>query len=354
MSGDSNHKAKWMQLPRYVVVGHDVLSEVANVCKDLKLYGDTLIVTGSNTLRVAGKHVMEILEDADYKVETIITEEASMEEVAKVEKKAQDIGADIIIGVGGGRNIDIAKLVSTRLDVPFFSIPTAASHDGIASNRASILHDGESVSVMAQAPLAVIADTGIIAQAPYRLLVAGYGDIVSNYTAVLDWQLAQRLRGEPYSEYAAALSQMTAEILVDSADLIKEGLEESAWIVVKALVSSGVAMSIAGSSRPASGSEHKFSHALDRVAPGRAYHGEQAGVGAIMMMYLHGGDWENIRDSLKRVGAPTNADELGMSDKEIIDALLIAHTIREERYTILGNGLTPVAARNLAIETKVI
>ncbi|MDY6779392.1 MAG: iron-containing alcohol dehydrogenase, partial [Halobacteria archaeon] len=129
--------------------------------------------------------------------------------------------------------------------------------------------------------------------------------------------------------------------------------EESAWIVVKALVSSGVAMSIAGSSRPASGSEHKFSHALDRIDEERALHGEQCGVGTIMMMYLHGGDWERIRDALEAISAPTTAEELGFSRDEIIEALVNAKEIRPERYTIL-TGITEEAAENAAEATGVV
>jgi len=125
-------------------------------------------------------------------------------------------------------------------------------------------------------------------------------------------------------------------------------------MVIKALVSSGVAMSIAGSSRPASGSEHMFSHALNMVAPRPALHGEQCGVGAIMMMYLHGGDWKKIKDGLEMIGAPTTADELDIEDKYILEALVLAHTIRPDRYTILGTGLTPDAAERVAKITKVI
>jgi len=124
--------------------------------------------------------------------------------------------------------------------------------------------------------------------------------------------------------------------------------------VCKALVSSGVAMSIAGSSRPASGSEHKFSHALDRIAKKPALHGEQCGVGTIMMMYLHGGDWEAIRNALLTIGAPTTAHALGVTDEEVIEALVHAHEIAPERYTVLGDsGLNFEAAEKLAKTTKV-
>jgi len=113
-------------------------------------------------------------------------------------------------------------------------------------------------------------------------------------------------------------------------------------------------MSIAGSSRPASGSEHMFSHALDIVAEKPALHGEQCGVGTIMMMSLHGGDWKRIREVLKCIGAPVTAEELGVDRDEIIEALLMAHRIRPERYTILGSGLTKGAAIKLAKKTGII
>ena len=148
---------------------------------------------------------------------------------------------------------------------------------------------------------------------------------------------------------------MSAKIVMDSPGEIQSGSEKSAKKVIKALISCGVAMSIAGSSRPASGSEHKFSHALDILAKKPALHGEQCGVGSIMMMNLHGGDWGKIRDSLATIGAPTNADELGVSSDEIVRALLKARDIRPERYTILDEvGLSEKDAKQLARETEVI
>jgi glycerol-1-phosphate dehydrogenase [NAD(P)+] len=171
---------------------------------------------------------------------------------------------------------------------------------------------------------------------------------------VLDWKLAHRLKGVDFSEYAAALSEMTAKLVMDRAHEIKPQLEESVRIVIKALVSSSVAMSIAGSSRPASGSEHMFAHQLDVIASTPALHGEETGVGTIMMMYLHGGDWKRIKNALRTIGAPTNAKELGVRDEEVIQSLVKAHEIRPNRYTILGSGLEEKAARKIAAITGVI
>jgi glycerol-1-phosphate dehydrogenase [NAD(P)+] len=127
-------------------------------------------------------------------------------------------------------------------------------------------------------------------------------------------------------------------------------------VVVKALVSSGVAMSIADSSRPASGAEHLFSHKLDRLVPDAALHGHQVGVGAILTEYLHSGadgEWRDVRDALASIGAPTTADELGIDGPTVIEALTTAHEIRD-RYTVLGDGMNEDAAREVARVTGVI
>jgi glycerol-1-phosphate dehydrogenase [NAD(P)+] len=303
---------------------------------------------------VIGKAISDLLESRGYEFESIVCSASKLEEVDRVKLLAQERKAGFLIGAGGGRSIDISKLASLGVCVPFLSVPTAASHDGICSSQASLTINGETASIKAQSPLAIVADSKIISQAPARLLSAGCGDIISNYTAILDWQLAHRLRNEEYSEYASALSGMTARMIVELAADIRPGLEESARIVIKALISSGVAMSIAGSSRPASGSEHKFAHAMNKIAPGRALHGELCGLGTIMMMYLHGGDWRMIKRALELVGAPTSAAEVNLDADSVILALVNAREIRPERYTILDLGLNKMAAEKAAEATGII
>jgi len=349
-------KSTWIRLPRNVVVGHGVLDDAIEVVEELHIGGDPLVVTSPTPRQVAGDRLVAQFREAGYHPETVVVEEARFAEVERVIEAAKRDDTAFLVGVGGGKAIDIAKMASDHLDTTFVSVPTAASHDGIVSGRGSVPEGDTRHSVAAEPPLAVVADTGVLADAPWELTTAGCADIISNYTAVKDWRLANRLQHVEYSEYAAALSEMTAEMLVDNAASIKPGLEESAWVVVKALVSSGVAMSIAGSSRPASGAEHLFSHQLDRIAPGRALHGHQVGVGAIMVEYLHTGEhghWRAVRDALASIDAPTTADELGISEAEVVEALSTAHEIRD-RYTILGNGMNPDAARDVAEKTGVI
>jgi len=349
-------KSTWIRLPRNVVVGHGVLDRTVETVAELHLTGRPLVVTSPTPREVAAERVVEGFAAAGPDPAMAVVAEASFGAVEEVIDTAREADAGFLVGVGGGKAIDITKMAADELGIGFVSVPTAASHDGIVSGRGSVPEEDTRHSVAAEPPLAVVADTEILADAPWRLTTAGCADIISNYTAVKDWQLANRLKHVEYSEYAGALSQMTAEMLVENADSIKQGLEESAWVVVKALVSSGVAMSIAGSSRPASGAEHLFSHRLDRIAPGRALHGHQVGVGSILVAYLHEGEkgmWRNIRDALAVIGAPTTATELGFDGETVIEALTTAHRIRD-RYTILGNGISEAAAREAATVTGVI
>lgn len=349
-------KSTWIRLPRNVVVGHGVIEQTGEAVSEVHLSGRPLVVTSPTPQEVAGDRVVAQLAAVGPEPAVVVVEEASFDAIERVIGVAREVEPGYLVGVGGGKAIDIAKMAAADSDLGFVSVPTAASHDGIVSGRGSVPEGDTRHSVAADPPVAVIADTTIIANAPWRLTTAGCADIISNYTAVRDWQLAHRLKHVHYSEYAGALSRMTAEMLVNQSDSIKPGLEESAWIVVKALVSSGVAMSIADSSRPASGAEHLFSHQLDRLAPGTALHGHQVGVGSILVAYIQNGDangWRDVRRALESIGAPTTAEELGIDDETVIEALTTAHEIRD-RYTILGDGISEDAARDAATVTGVI
>jgi glycerol-1-phosphate dehydrogenase [NAD(P)+] len=347
-------KAKAMEFPRRIVAGHGVLDAVPVMCREYQFNGPVLIVTGPTTLAVAGKEVANMLKDAGFHIDLVEVEGASMEAVEEVKARTMELGAEFLVGVGGGSKIDVAKLAAFQVGTPFISVPTSAAHDGIASPRASIKGEGGNMSFTASVPMGVVADTSVIIKSPWRLLAAGCADVISNITAVMDWDLAHRLKHEEYSTSAATLAKMVANVILDNASHIRPTLEESAWIMIKPVLVSGVSMAIAGNSRPTSGAEHMFSHSLDRIAPGRALHGEQCGVGTILSMALHGGDWMRIRNALETIGAPVTAKGLNISKNELIEAMTSAHNIRK-RYTILGeSGLTEKAAEHIAVMTKVL
>ena len=359
-------KFKTMVFPREVIVGHNTTDDIKGMCRRITQRKKALIVVDKNTKKISGDRIAKILSGASYEVKTevlstpirnkdIYVAWPTMKEVNAVIKASEKYESEFLLGVGGGSVIDVTKLAATELSQLYFSIPTSAAHDGMASPRASLKDKKGSISKTAASPMAVLADTTIISKAPYRMLAPGCADVISNLSAVKDWELAYRLKNEEFSTFAASLSETSSKLLLYKAEDIRSGFEEAVWQAVKCMITSGVAMSVAGTRRPASGSEHMFSHVLDQIAPGKAMHGEQCGVGAIMMMYLHGGDWEEIKDFLKIIGAPTTAKELRIPKKKIIEALINAQNIRPERYTILGEqGLTYDAAKRLAKITGVI
>lgn len=344
-------------LPKKVIIGSNLLQKIPRYLSQLDFGKGARvgIITGPTVYSLVTKELIQILQDQGFDTVYWIVDKPSKDTAEKVLDESLKENIEVYMGVGGGKAIDIAKYIATKSNKPFISVPTAASHDGIASPFASLKGFKQPMSIKASTPLAIIADINIISKAPPRLLRAGVGDLVGKLTAVKDWQLAHRLKGEYYGEYAAQLALLSAKHVIRYHDLIRSGNPEGIRIVVEALISSSVAMCIAGSSRPASGSEHLFSHALDVVAPKPALHGEQVGVGTIMMLYLYGDiRWKKVKRILKKIGAPTTAKELGIPDDIIIKALTIAHKIRK-RYTILGdNGLTWEAAEKLARATGVI
>jgi|UniRef100_A0A7J3SKJ4 glycerol-1-phosphate dehydrogenase [NAD(P)+] len=346
-----------IDLMERVVIGRQLLENLCESFPDRlkKQKVRALIVTGPNVWKIHRTRLEKGLAKGDISYEVHIAEVPHLDEAKKISEEAANMNADMLIGFGGGKSIDLAKYASSVINKIFVSIPTAASHDGIASPFASLKGGGWSTSVKVQQPTLVLADLDVISSSPRKLLIAGAGDAIAKFTAVADWRLAHLLRNEYYGSFASGLALLSAKHIVRNREIIAKDQVEATRIILEALINSSVAMGIAGSTRPASGSEHLFSHALDKIAPKPALHGEQTGVGTIMMAKLHRLNWKKIRSVLKKIGAPTNAKELGIPEDKIIEALTIAHKIRPERYTILGDrGLTWEAAERLAVETGVI
>ncbi|MGC9009073.1 MAG: NAD(P)-dependent glycerol-1-phosphate dehydrogenase [Sulfolobales archaeon] len=346
-----------IDLMKRIVIGSGVRKDLPKHLRELGVGDPLVIISGATETYNIAKEISDILSSEKYEVHIFKVNSSSAEEV---ERLYSEISKDLrtvrgVIGVGGGKAIDSAKYIAWKLSANFISVPTVPSHDGIASPFTSLRGLPTIVSIRTSTPLMILADMEIMTKSPKRYLIAGVGDLVGKYTAVLDWRLAHNLLGEYYAEYAASLALHSVKHVLSSWEKIKYGTTEGYRIVVEGLISSGVAMCIAGSTRPASGSEHLFSHALDKIANYPALHGEQVGVGTIMMSYLHGKNWVRIKKILEKLGAPTTAKELGVSEDKIIEALVIAHKIRPDRYTILGrDGLSREAAERLARITGVI
>jgi len=339
-----------MELPTKVLIGDGVISKLGDFLKESAGEKRVVISSGSNVTSKIRRAVDSALDGEPVWIEVSAADIGNVETVM-----AAAAGSGCIVGVGGGKSVDVGKLAAFKLHLPFYSVPTSASHDGIASPFASLKGMDRPYSIMAKPPVGILADIDVIASAPRRLLASGCGDLVSKLTAVKDWQLAHRVTGEYYGSYSASLALMSAEVIIERSRAISKFGKDAVRELVEALISTGVAAGIAGSSRPCSGSEHLFSHYLDLVAPDAGLHGEKCGIGTIMMAKLHGADWRKIRTALKNVGAPVEASQIGVDDSKVVESLVKASSIRPDRYTILSRKrLTRKSATALARTTGVI
>jgi len=342
-----------MELPRLIIVGEKNINDIGSFLKSLKNIKKVSLVSGNNVKKIVQSKIESSLSASKIQMVWHLAKTNDKKSIQQIEQNVGKSKSELIVGVGGGRSVDIAKIIGFNLDLPFVSIPTSASHDGIASPFVSI-KGNKPHSLVATAPLGVFVDIDIIKKAPKKLLASGCGDLIAKITAVRDWQLGRDKTGEYYGRYSADLALMSAKILMEhSSRFSKKGLDVRE--VVEALISAGVASCIAGSSRPCSGAEHLFSHAVDKLEPGIGLHGEKCGIGAIMIAKLQGQDWRKIVKTLKSVGAPTTAKEIGLKSEVLAKALTIAQSLRPERYTILKEvNMNENKAINLAKSTKVL
>ena len=198
-------------LPGPLKMGRGVLGELNSILDKIGDFSKVLVIADPVTCELAGGKVASSLGQTNMELFSITS--ASVEEVMRAESVLNGGGFDLVIGLGGGRPIDVAKLTAYRRGLPFVSIPTSPSHDGIASGRASLVHLGTVTSILARPPVAVIADLDILLAAPARLTASGCADILSNLTAVLDWDLANSVTGEPIHEEAYTLSKKAGEMV---------------------------------------------------------------------------------------------------------------------------------------------
>jgi len=342
-----------MELPRLIVIGEKNIKEFGKFLRSLNNPKKVSLISGFYVKKFIQKKIEHSLASSKIRYVWHNAKNNEIKLIKEIQKNVKKDNSDLIIGIGGGRSVDIAKMIAFNLKRSFVSLPTAASHDGIASPFVSVRGD-KPHSLVATAPLGVFVDIDIIRKAPKKLLSSGCGDLVANMIAVRDWELGRDKTGEYFGRYSANLASMSAEILIENSDIYaKKGLDVR--VIVEALISAGVASCIAGSSRPCSGAEHLFSHALDRLAPGVGLHGEKCGIGAIMMAKLQGQDWKKIVRTLKNVGAPTTAKKIGLNPDIVAKALTIAQDLRPERYTILREvNMTFKKAIELAKSTNVL
>lgn len=277
--------------------------------------------------------------------------EASVEEAVHL-LSAVPSSCKALIGVGGGKALDVAKYTASLAELPYFAAPTSLSNDGFCSPQASLTLDGQRRSLPTGLPQAVIIDVAVCRSAPLPLWHSGVGDLCSKATAVWDWKLAFHRRGEPINDLAALISDASVFQFIANPVPDEEGLR----LLATALMLNGVAMEIAGSSRPASGSEHLISHALDMTGARPRLHGLQTGTAAYLVSSLQGGSHhEKIGELFARTGFWDSVRKEPFATEEWRIAVERAPSVKEDFYTILSEtDAWPEFARMIAHDPALV
>jgi len=319
--------------PLFVDIGPGAVRELAPLLADRRISpgGHVAVVVGPGLGAEIGAIVMPELPNA----ELWTLDEGGVDEANALAKRLRAGFYDALVGIGGGRTLDVAKLASTLSGLPMVAVATSLAHDGIASPVSSLEEGGRKSSYGVQMPIAIVVDLDYVRRSDPGMTRSGIGDVISNLSAIADWRLAGEERGEPVDGLAITFAQTAALAILHRTDSIADPGFLGA--LADALVLSGLAMATAGSSRPCSGADHEILHAVDHLFPGTARHGELAGAATLFCAFLRedGALTAELDACLTRHALPRLPADLGLSDAQFAQAVVHAPGTRPDRYTVL-------------------
>ena len=310
------------------------------------------IICDENTYAAAGEEIKEIIPKGKFinlKSENLHANEIAVQKVYE----CLSVENDVLIALGSGTIHDITRYVAYNKDIPFISVPTAASVDGFVSTVAAMTWKGDKKTFTAVSPIYVVADTDIFKEAPYRLTASGVSDLIGKYTALVDWKISSIVIGEYICNKVCNMEIDAVNKLCECVDDLVLGKSEAYEQLMYALILSGLAMQIIGNSRPASGAEHHMSHLWEMEVINKhldAYHGEKVSVGLILVMEEYKKIKKSIENGRCRVKKYYGLEEDMLKEvfksREMYDSIMKENTpdpLLNVNKVILQNRLESIA-----------
>lgn len=324
-----------IKAPLFIKIEKNILADVRTILqKEHLTFNKPLIISSQNVMNSGGKEIMQgFTQEAIY-----LTDGNTIEEANNIALSIKQNHNDLIIALGGGRILDLGKYAATQTDINYISIPTSPSHDGLASPIAVLTDaNNKKISLSVNMPMGILVDLTLVKKAPLKNIQAGTGDLISNFSAIYDWQLANSEKNEAIDDFAVSLAYSAADLIYGNVGQEKIDLTSETFLktLINGLILSGIAMNIAGSSRPCSGAEHKISHAIDELYPNTNLHGIQVAYATLLTEKLRGHDYSLYIKLFKNIGLPVHYTDLGLTSEQISKAIELAATSRAERFTIL-------------------
>lgn len=278
-----------------IVIGSAILEPLAAYLRNAG-FQRILVLADEHTLPAFGQTVLDHLADVGFHASPHILSAhphllPDEHAVASTAAAVTQHDADSIVAVGSGVINDIGRYVSHQAGLPYVVVATAPSMDGYASTVSAMQFAGVKTTLPGQAPRAIFGAIDVLAQAPWELIQAGFGDLLGKVTSLMDWKLAHALYGEPFCTQAYEVVAEPLRYCIEHAEELRQRDPSATEQLFVGLINAGIAMAMVGNSRPCSGSEHHCSHYWDLLAfQGRrahASHGIQVGYATQWMLRFY-------------------------------------------------------------------
>ena len=315
-------------------IGHGKIVEVEQTLKEAGISGKILFISGPHVNRLYGDIIKPQIEKIGQLREAIVDYNKIRFAMQLAERViATDISC--IVAMGGGKTLDVGKYAAYVSKRPLLAIPTTMAHDGIVSPVAVLKReDNKPKSLGCSMPTMLILDTRITATCSPNLIKAGIGDTISNYMALKDWEFAVSKGKDVMNGYAYMMSRTSLDALMKTQ--FDKICPEFIDVLANCLVMSGIAMDFAGSSRPVSGSEHLFSHALDYYCDKQNLHGFNVALGTIAVLKTIGEDYTSVLRCLRKFDVNINPRNMKIPEETFVFCMQHATDMRSNRYTYLN------------------
>lgn len=292
-----------------IEIGSQLVGHAGDLLASLNIGAHYTLVCDNNTYDALGKALHESLGNTAKLITLHGTPKADTQTVEHLRKASAQ--SDALIAVGSGTINDLCKYASHLDNKPYAVFATAPSMNGYASANASITMDGFKSTLPAQMPAGIFMDTEILRAAPKRLIRSGLGDSLCRPTAQFDWLLSHLLLGTSYMDFPfQLLAADEPALFADSAGLVR-GDTASMERLARTLILSGIGMTLAGGSYPASQGEHLIAHTMEMAYGDElpvTYHGEQIGVTTLTMAQKQ---WELLEnDTIPNIKSPPQTTEI--------------------------------------------
>ncbi len=279
-----------------IVYDTDALQQLPEICRKYVKGNAVVVIADERTWQVAGERAYQELEKADWQVGKYIVPDVDQDspvcnDVTHDILIAELPEADFFLAVGSGVINDLTKWVSFDRRIPYAVVATAASMNGYTAANVATCIKGVKGLFFARSPFAVFAEPRVIEEAPFEMTAAGFGDQMAKPISTADWIMNHFLFEEYFCSTCSEMITHLETQYMAYPEKIKARDPESVRALLQSLLYSGIAMSLVGSSAPASGGEHMLSHTLDMIAltyqQPHDLHGKQVGLGCIFAAALY-------------------------------------------------------------------